>query len=154
MTRTLTALSITYDHDAHHLGQPKFDMTNYRENGRVGSIYSFYDLRWAIETAELLAIQIGRIPIKLRLPNEEGKIDMANWTVYKPEMVAYLVTTGPEPTIDEHGDEYSIWFLTRCDADENDIIYSTFFSYEDLIKTAVELASKLNVPLENEASQA
>jgi hypothetical protein len=154
MAYKLTSMSITYDLDAKRLGQPTFDLTHYEANGRVGSIYSFFNFRWALETAEVLWVRCDLIPINIRIPNKQGEIDMANWKVYKPDMVAYILGTGPEPTIDEHGDEYPIWFLTRCDADENDIIYSTYFSYEDLEKAAIELADKLNVPFENEASQA
>lgn len=74
--------------------------------------------------------------------------------VYKSENVAYILITGPEPYQDSHGDEQPIWHLFYCDSDDNEIIYTSFFTYEALVKTGEKIARKLNVPFENEASPA
>ena len=150
-----TTISIVYNPKAVLFGEPSLDVITHVNYGKPDNVYSFFSKRWAVETAEMLTCINEKImPIKTRLPNEQGEVNMTKWKVYDPRMVAYIVATGPEPTIDEHGDEHPNWFLTRCDANENYIMHTTYFTYDGLMKAATELADKLNVPLENEASEA
>ncbi len=154
MTKTLTLMSITYDRDAKRLGQPPYDLTDYENNGRVGNIYSFYDMRWAIETAESLSIQIGNIPIKIRLPNEKGEIDMSNWKVYNPEMVKYIHVWGPESIPNEQNDEVPIWYVGRFDSDNNEILHTTYYTVDEAVRSAIKIADRLDIELVNEAMEA
>ena len=76
------------------------------------------------------------------------------WKVYKSEMVAYIVTTGPQPYQDGDGDEQPIWYLLRYDSDDNEIIHTSYFSYDAVVRAGEKLADKLGVPLENDAMEA
>jgi len=154
MKLKMTKISIVYNSKAVLFGEPSFDVITHVNFGKPDNVYSFFSKRWAVETAEMLSCMGEKIiPINIKLPDEQGDTKMT-WKVYDPRMVAYIIATGPEPTIDKHGDEYPIWFLTRCDANEDDIMHTTYFTFDGLMKAAVDLADKLNVPLENEASEA
>ena len=77
-----------------------------------------------------------------------------SWTTYDGKNVAYIVAFGPEPYQDKHGDEQPMWHLSRCDADENEILNTTYFTFDAIIEAGENLAQRLNIPFENEASPA
>lgn len=78
----------------------------------------------------------------------------ANWKVYKTTMVAYIVTTGPQPYQDGHGDEQPVWYLLRYDSDDNEIMHTCYYSYDEVVEAGERISEELGVPLENQAMQA
>lgn len=89
---------------------------------------------------------------QLEKKNKELEAECMAWKTYDPDNVAYIHAWGPEATQNKHGDEIPVYYLARCDADENEILCTPYFSRDEVATAAIKLAERLEVELINEIS--
>lgn len=67
------------------------------------------------------------------------------------ERPEYITVDGPFPQQDRYGEEYPVWTVTLCDADDCDITSHDFHSLEEANENGEEIARRLKIECASDA---